>query len=181
MPSKVRNPSGARNLRALASTQPVQRLAGTATISRCGTYRYRLERIWNNALPPIHWIMLNPSTADATQDDNTIRRVISFSQSWGYGSAVVLNLFAYRTPHPKLLRHANDPIGPRNDMHLAQITSPIIAAWGAHNLAATRANEVLELLPREILCLGQNQNGSPKHPLYVGGKTIPTKFSLPTP
>ncbi len=151
----------------------------TALISPCGTYRYRLERIWNDTLPRIHWIMLNPSTADATQDDNTIRRVISFSQSWGYGSAVVLNLFAYRTPHPKHLQQANDPVGPRNDKHLAELNAPIIAAWGAHSFAISRATEVLTLLSRQrnqssgtlVLCLGQNKNGSPKHPLYVSGES----------
>ncbi|MCB1060051.1 MAG: DUF1643 domain-containing protein [Calditrichaeota bacterium] len=148
----------------------------TATISRCGKYRYRLERIWNDALPPIHWIMLNPSTADAAQDDNTIRRVIHFSQRWGYGSAVVLNLYAFRTPHPKILQDADDPVGPRNNKHLAALQTPVVAAWGAHSFAASRAKEVMSLLPREVVCLGQNKNGSPKHPLYVRGDAKPQRF-----
>lgn len=177
--NKAKNLSEARDLRALASAESVQRHAGTATISRCGQYRYRLERIWNDALPPVHWIMLNPSTADATQDDNTIRRVISFSQSWGYGSAIVLNLFAYRTPHPRLLQQASDPIGPRNDKHLAEISEPVVAAWGSHIFAQARAEEVLRFLPREIVCLGQNKNGSPKHPLYVGSAVVPILYSNP--
>jgi hypothetical protein len=151
----------------------------SALISRCGTYRYLLRREWNAALPCIHWIMLNPSTADAQQDDNTIRRVISFSQQWGYGSVVVLNLFAYRTPHPSILQAASDPVGPQNDKFLSSINGPVIAAWGAHRFAKSRAAEVLKLLSPDTLCLGQNKNGSPKHPLYVSRDTMPTPMRFP--
>jgi len=147
----------------------------TADISLCGTYRYTLTRSLNS---PIRWvkpclfIMLNPSTADATKDDPTIRRCISFAEREGCTELTVVNLFALRATNPKeLLRH-EDPIGPLNDRKIAQMIAYhslmgiIIAAWGAHPLAKDRAKP-LNCLTGKLLCLGKNKNGSPKHPLYV--------------
>lgn len=66
-------------------------------------YRYSLEREWSDA-PCIGFVMLNPSTADATNDDPTIRRCTRFAQFWGYGAIEVVNLFAYRATRPIQLR-----------------------------------------------------------------------------
>ena len=84
-----------------------------ATISACGRYRYELAR--GEGEPSICWIMLNPSTADASRDDPTIRRVIGFSRRWGFATAVVVNLFAWRATRPEELLSVEDPVGPDND------------------------------------------------------------------
>ena len=67
-----------------------------AELSACGKYRYRLSRIWDDKKPLVLFIMLNPSTADAEQDDPTIRRCIAFAKNWGYGGFMAGNLFAFR-------------------------------------------------------------------------------------
>ena len=103
-----------------------------AEIDPTGAYRYTLERTWDGGLPCIGWIMLNPSTADATQDDPTIRRCIRFSQSWGYGSLIVVNLFAHRATSPKDLFQAESPVGPNNDRYIRYtwaLCGSLIAAW----------------------------------------------------
>ena len=54
----------------------------SAIISVCGQYRYELSRpgaIMAAAEPPEVFVMLNPSKADATPDDPTIRRRGSFA------------------------------------------------------------------------------------------------------
>src|SRR5262245_19133112 len=89
-----------------------------ALISPCGLYRYWLTRTWDNSLRRVCWVMLNPSTADAEQDDPTIRRCVGFARSWGAGGIIVVNLFAFRASDPKALLRAADPVGPDNDGHI---------------------------------------------------------------
>lgn len=52
-------------------------MTGSAVISECGLYRYRLERHGLSGAGAVAWIMVNPSTADATTDDPTIKKVMS--------------------------------------------------------------------------------------------------------
>ncbi len=154
-----------------------------AHISPCGCYRYWLSRVWDESRPCGAWVMLNPSTADATVDDPTIRRIVGFSQSWGWGGAKVFNLFALRSPKPSALTEHSDPIGPENDRHLAGIACdiPVIAAWGQWGDHLDRAQRVCAMLAAagaELQCLGMNKGGSPKHPLYVSGLVRPAPYSL---
>ena len=112
---------------------------------------------------------LNPSTADALKNDPTIRRCIGFAQDNGYGSLFVTNLFAYRATRPKDLFAAADPVGPDNDSWLAKIadeSTAVLLAWGNHGQFLERDQAVVDLLPAGF-CLGINQTGTPKHPLYV--------------
>ena len=77
--------------------------------------------------------MLNPSQADAERDDPTIRACSQFAQRWGYHQLNIVNLFAYRTPHPSNLQQTSEPIGPDNDHYLLQATesaNKVILAWG---------------------------------------------------
>ena len=150
---------------------------GEAVFSACGQYRYRLDRRWSAGGGNVVWIMLNPSRADAGTDDPTIRRCIAFSRLWGYGGMVVVNLFALRATHPDALYGMLDPVGPENDAHIAAVlrstagAAPpgpdIVAAWGAHPLAAGRSALVLAAAGSNVLCLGTTRAGHPRHPLYV--------------
>lgn len=47
------------------------------------------------------FVGLNPSTADETEDDQTIRRCVGFAMDWGYGGLCMGNLFAIRATKPK--------------------------------------------------------------------------------
>lgn len=144
-----------------------------AEISPCGLYRYMLRRIWDHERALVHFIMLNPSTADAERDDPTIRRCMGFAQQWNYGGIYVSNLFAYRTPNPEDLQDAAeagiDPIGPECDRWImfAANAPLIIAAWGAHPKARDRAKDVIRMFPQGLRCLGHTKEGYPRHPLYV--------------
>jgi len=139
-----------------------------ALISRCGTYRYALWRRWNQG-PQVLFVMLNPSTADHRNDDQTIRRCIGYAMSWGFGAVAVGNLFAFRTPSPIVLRQAARPVGRANDrwlQRLAADSTRVIAAWGNHGSLMGRDERVCALLgPLYVLSL--TQQGQPRHPLYV--------------
>src|SRR3954454_15761859 len=99
-------------------------LEQNAVISACGRYRYLLSRQVGPGLRTATFIMLNPSTADATNDDPTIRRCIGFARQWGCGRLAVLNLFAVRATDPAEMKRADDPVGPENrdwfDRHLLE-------------------------------------------------------------
>lgn len=153
-----------------------------AVISKCGRYRYELRRVWDPTGPLLEFVMLNPSTADATIDDPTVRRCIDFAKTWGYGGIVVRNLYALRATNPQvLLNYSGDSYGPRNDEFIGQVAAHCtIAAWGAH--AATRSPNavatinVLQMCRPRLFCLGTNANGSPKHPLYVPADRTPIRW-----
>lgn len=155
-------------------------MKGHAVFDSTGCYRYLLQRWWDEQLPPIGFIMLNPSQADATANDPTIRRCIGFAQSWGYGSLVVTNLFAYRATQSKLLARVSDPIGPDNDRYLLALlnqTQRVILAWGDRGTLLNRSQAVLNLLAsRNVYCLGHNKTGQPRHPLYIRKGTQPIVF-----
>lgn len=151
----------------------------SAIISSCGQYRYRLTRPGDLTATrgPAVFIMLNPSVADADLDDPTIRRCRGFARAWGCNGIVVANLYALRSTDPAGLWLHADPVGPENDEHLVQLASiaisagEVVCAWGS-NARADRVAQVAALLfagGARLRCLGINQAGAPRHPLYVPG------------
>lgn len=140
-----------------------------AVLSNCGEYRYRLSRTWDVEKPTVAFLMLNPSTADASEDDPTIRRCLGFAKDWGYGSLVVANLFALRTPDPSNLRDHPDPVGPENDEYLRDVceqAEKVVAAWGANGSFNDRALEVTQTLESDLFALDTTKDGHPVHPLF---------------
>lgn len=151
-----------------------------ADLSDDRVYRYALGRTWDDTLGQVVFIGLNPSTADETLNDPTIRRCIGFAKAWGYGSLVMLNLFALRATDPKGLRIALDPIGyPRNDQEIsryARQSALVVAAWGADEFAIQRGQVVVEQIRYQgdgykLHHLGRTKHGQPKHPLYLAKTT----------
>ncbi len=147
-----------------------------AIISECGLYRYHLWRVWDSTLPVMVFVMLNPSTADGTEDDPTIRRCIGFAKRDGFGGISVKNVFALRATDPRELDSHPDPVGPDNEAHLlgardVSLMTRLVVAWGnrrppRHLRSAYRQAATICTM-RMAYCLGMNRNGDPKHPLYL--------------
>lgn len=157
-----------------------------ATLSPCETYRYWLERSWaETGRGFVNWIMLNPSTADATIDDQTIRKCIAFSRRWGYDGMHVVNLFALRSTDPEALKAHPDPVGPDNNQYIeASILSAerTIVAWGNHGRLFNRDDNVKKMLDRaRTFALVTNKDGSPKHPLYCRNDCEPMPWLVREP
>lgn len=146
-----------------------------ATFDEDRAYRYLLWRKWANGTLVL-WILLNPSTADEHVLDPTLRRVEAFTRAWGHTGFIVANAFAYRSTDPgKLYRFDVEPVGNDNDQHIKEAASSasiIVCGWGTEPIAVDRALRITHLLRyRRLYCLGVNKNGSPRHPLYLAGKT----------
>jgi hypothetical protein len=140
-------------------------------------YRYALWRIWNENRPVIMFIGLNPSTANERKNDPTIRRVMRFTNDWGYGGFYMMNLFAWVTPYPRDLERAADPVG-LNDEWLEKIYNETVMpvyVWGSFPQATERAKRVREMCPGGY-CLGTSKMGNPLHPLYLPVDTRPQMF-----
>ncbi|PXV54183.1 hypothetical protein SAMN04487785_11438 [Dyella jiangningensis] len=155
-----------------------------AIISDCGRYRYILYRQWDASCDSLVFCMLNPSTADASQDDPTIRRCIGFAKANGYGGIVVVNLFAFRATDPKKIPlELVVAMGPNNVMHMREAAKgrDVVAAWGANPLASvTRpALQLLHAYANRVLCLGCTKAGAPRHPLYVAGEQPLIPYEAP--
>lgn len=152
-----------------------------ARISTCGRYRYSLVRQWDRSNKGrCLWVMLNPSTADATSDDPTIRKCVGFAKRWGFGSIEVVNLYAWRATDPADLRAAHrrgeDVIGPVNDEWISVAigrADQVIAAWGANAFDSARTRSVVECISdgHPVSCLGLTKKREPYHPLMISYST----------
>ena len=134
---------------------------------RC--YRYALARDLQNMLGAgtMLFVGLNPSTADETQDDPTIRRVKGFAVREGFASLLVGNLFAFRSTAPSAMINAPDPIGSENDDHLQRMiaqSDAVLCGWGTLGKFMGRDKEVLLMIGNKAKCLAINADGTPNHP-----------------
>jgi len=156
-------------------------LLKSAVFSEDRAYRYQLTRTWDETNADIcAFIGLNPSTADETEDDPTIRRCIDFARQWGHGGLIMLNLFAFRATDPKVMKAAADPIGPENIFKIlegCERSSRVVAAWGVHGSHMGMGRRVAKLMQPRLECLGTTKAGHPRHPLYLRKDTKPAAFN----
>lgn len=154
---------------------------GRADISACGSYRWTLERDLARTGPVLAGIMVNPSTADSIDNDQTISKWTGFAERLGASRFLIGNKFAWRAKDVRALRGAADPVGEWNDMHLAEIlrqADQIIVAWGSLSKLPkplqSRWREVLAIAQRvgkPLWCWGTTRDGQPLHPLRLAYDT----------
>lgn len=154
-------------------------MKGGAVISDDRRYRYVLLRNWSDCEIPmsVTFVMLNPSTADAKKNDQTITKCIGFARRWGYDQIIVVNLFGYRSRFPHHLRDQQDPVGPDNDRWIKwalKRSMLVVPAWGRNgDRYPRRVEQVMRLIEKRrgivrVECLGLTADGSPLHPLMPG-------------
>ncbi len=159
-------------------------ISRSAELSPCGRYRYLLTRTQLMGSGTCLFVMLNPSTADHTVDDQTIRQCIGFSAAWGYQRLEVVNLFAWRATLPRDMYAAIDPIGPAGDdwiLRAARGADRIVCAWGEHGRHRGRGEAVRGLLQghgHTLHHLGLTKgHAQPRHPLYLARDTAPQEWT----
>lgn len=145
-------------------------------------YRYLLIHSWKkNDLfekeeeKAISWIGLNPSTADENQLDPTLTRIRNFSESFGYNTFYMLNLFAFRATKPEIMKKEKDPVGPENDHIIKKYTArtdKIIFCCGNHGLFLNRFDLLKKSLnENKLYALKISMQHLPVHPLYQPADT----------
>ncbi len=156
-----------------------------AILSEDALYRYALWRTVSTAHSGgeklVGYIGVNPSTADHTLDDATVRKWRGFTGRMGYNKFVVANLFAYRATDVNELKQIEDPIGNMCDHYinlLIERCDILIPCWGNKSkLPKTlqyripQVEGMLMASGKEVLCFGKTQSGCPKHPLMLGYDT----------
>lgn len=155
----------------------------SATISGDGMYRYWLSRGAPKSDRTVVFVGVNPSTADATEDDQTIRKMCGFARRWHFDRVGVVNLFALRGAHVCVLDTEDDPVGPENDMHIRAALAEaamVVPCWGRLSKLPLRlqfrAGEVQNIILCSLnrparRCLGFTKGGDPMHPLMVAYST----------
>jgi hypothetical protein len=147
-----------------------------AGISSDKKYRWWLFRCWAASLPLIIWIMMNPSTADHQKNDPTILKIIRYSTKWGYGAALVLNIYAFRTSRPENLpRVLREAVGKANDWWIRTIFAfavrkniPVVCAWGVkHKDRGDWVRVAADEAGLHLMCLELALNDEPKHPRFL--------------
>ena len=159
-----------------------------ARFSEDGQYRWSLTRRWGTGERTLLFVGLNPSRADGSRDDPTLRRLVGFSRHWGYDALVVVNLFARISPSPAALLRCADPVGRWGDSVLLQWCHrwaqsqdwDLWCGWGNGGCRLDRHQIVRSLLMPQLrlradrlaqwsgpLMLGLTRSGQPRHPLYA--------------
>ena len=160
----------------------------SAILSDCRRYRYYLQRSWHETRPRLCFIMLNPSTADETHNDATIKSCMGRGAAMGFGGIDIVNLFALRSTNPKglypldVLPVSEPGIPWKNDGIIERVTQAagtVICAWGKHGQHLHRDRIVLQRLRAlgvSTWALKLNSDGSPGHPLYIPYTRKPIPF-----
>ena len=145
-----------------------------AAFSEDRKYRYSLWRIWDDSKPLVMFIGLNPSTANETEPDPTIKSVTRIATNNGYGGFYMMNCWAYVATKPEdlIFDPKNDEL---NNIYLLDISSKckdVVFAWGNFKVVKdNRTDKLLHKIFPNAKALRKNKNGSPKHPLYCKSDT----------
>jgi hypothetical protein len=146
-----------------------------AKLSDDKAYRYLLWRVWDRGLPLLGFVLLNPSVADATQDDPTIEWCCKFADQHDFGGIMVANLCAFRVTDPGRLRtlSESEAIGPDNERSIysmAEQCATVIVGWGNHGAgypaAKLQAVASLSVAGDHVFCLGLTAQREPIHPMF---------------
>jgi hypothetical protein len=124
---------------------------------------------------------VNPSTADAVDNDPTVRKWIGFSDRNDARRFIVGNVFALRSTDVRALALHVDPVGPDSDLHLTSIIREadiLVPCWGNRSKLPKTIHYRLDDVVRMIFAAGKpvriwgtTKSGDPLHPLMLSYHT----------
>jgi hypothetical protein len=167
---------------------------GWARFSRDWRMRFRLARSLDGkpltiegpgvvvAQRRVTFGLLNPSTANAFENDPTVTRCAGFARSLGADVYEVVNANALMSTDPKALyklatgMRGDDAANNEQILLACRGAYRVIAGWGVHGALGQRGAHVWAMLRAEeieVWHLGRTKAGHPKHPLYLKADTTP--------
>ncbi len=126
---------------------------------------------------------VNPSTADATTDDATVRKWLGFARRWGASRFLVGNVFPLRATHVRELAKWAMPVAVQweNDAHLRAVIGEadvLVPCWGDRAKVPAGLRLDLDAVLERLLASGKpvkhfglTKGGDPGHPLMLGYST----------
>jgi len=140
-------------------------------------FRHILSWVWDDAKPILFTKMLNPSTARALNDDQTMRKLIEFAKRNGYGGVVVINFCDFRATKPAVAKAAGWPTTGYNGVLLGRVLHDLetheerrdlLLGWGDNGPPAAGWAIGRRRDPRvRLLTLGITKRGRPEHPCMI--------------
>jgi hypothetical protein len=150
-----------------------------AEFSSDGKLRFALFRDCERVVPGghgmLHFIGLNPSTADGVRDDPTARKYQGFAKRWGYSSLVATNLNPTVTSDPRDLARWEGGLPENLEVIKRYLTEAetTVCAWGCPAQAISRRIAFTKLVKQVIdlsvelcivlWCIGETRDASPIH------------------
>lgn len=144
-----------------------------AILSDCKKYRFLLWRTWNRDLPKVLFIGLNPSTANAVNDDPTTKKIGFIAKHNNYGGFIIGNCFPRIATKPAELKNLERLSENDKWLTIAKNHSvDVVFVWGNFPIVyEQKRNLKLKSLFPNSKVLAYNKSGSPKHPLYLKTKS----------
>jgi hypothetical protein len=160
-----------------------------AAFSPCLKYRFRLEGRLKDGGPTVLLVGVNPSTADETTDDQTVRTIKGFAREHGWSRFIIVNAFAFRATDVRELAHAADPRHPENEGWIRSAcyeADLVVPCWGSRRKLPAALHPVLDQTldtlvgsQRPITAFGVTASGDPRHPLMVAHSTRLQPYERP--
>lgn len=154
-------------------------LISGASFNEERTHRQSLWRIWDESLPLLYVIGMNPSVANEKKNDPTVERCQRRARLRGYGGLIMLNMQDVIETDSKKLDQMTNSERCTNSNALALISAveaaeknkgDILCAWGKpgqkYGAVAWLATQAARRRVT-LFCLKKNADGSPQHPLYI--------------
>ncbi len=149
----------------------------SAILSTCNTYRYRLDRNIQEYGKTIAFFGINPSTADALEDDATVRKWRGFTQQMNGKKFIVGNVFSFRSAYVTDLKSTYPLHGDEHFQHLYKIIDEadiLIPCWGSRwklnkqlHIFIDQLLEILLASNKPVMTLGLTKSKDPKHVLML--------------
>lgn len=132
----------------------------SAIFSPCKLHRYRLEREVQAEGLVYAYFGINPSTADAVENDATVRKWIGLTERNGGRRLIVANVFSIRSKDIKhLAAHTTMTAqGPQWAKHFKQIIKDadvLVPCWGASAKIPKHMRHMLDTVLAQLLASGK--------------------------